>query len=125
MASRQETAGFLLDQLRGLRVSAKKMFGEYGVYCDGKIVALVCDDQLFVKPTAAGRSLIGKVREAPPYPGAKPYFLIEDLDDAEALSELIRVTARELPPPKAKTTAKTRKETRSKRASIKKRKAVL
>jgi hypothetical protein len=39
--------------------------------------------------------------EAPPYPGAKPSFLIEDkLEDKEWLSELIRITLRELPEPK-------------------------
>jgi DNA transformation protein and related proteins len=85
------------------QVSFKKMFGEYAIYCDGKVVALVCDNQLFVKPTAAGRSTIANVMESPPYPGAKPYFLIgEQLDDSEWLSNLIRLTANELPAPKQK-----------------------
>lgn len=85
-------------------VSARKMFGEYGLYCDGKYVASVCDDQLFVKPTPGGRAWIGEVEEAPPYPGAKPCFLIsgEKWDDAEWLSGLIKVTARELPVGKKK-----------------------
>jgi DNA transformation protein len=80
------------------------MFGEYGLYCDGKMVALVCDDQLFVKPTAAGKTFIGKVREGLPYPGAKPWFLIggDRCEDSEWLSELVRLTERELPAPKPK-----------------------
>jgi len=85
------------------RIAFKKMFGDYTVYCDDKVVALICDNQLFVKPTSAGRSAIGTVVEAPPYEGAKPSFLIEDkLDDREWLSSLIRVTAAELPLPKPK-----------------------
>lgn len=103
MGSRQATADFLLEQIaRAGRVSAKKMFGEYGIYCAGKIVALLCDDQLFLKQTEAGRRLIGKAREVPPYPGAKPHLLIEgDLwEDADWLSDLIRVTAAALPPPR-------------------------
>jgi TfoX/Sxy family transcriptional regulator of competence genes len=82
-------------------VSCKKMFGEYGIYCEGKMVASVCDDKLFVKQTIRGRAYIGDVVEAPPYPGAKPGFLIssEKLKDHEWLSELIRVTAEELPIP--------------------------
>lgn len=85
-------------------VSARKMFGEYGVYCDGKVVALVCDDQLFVKPTAAGRAFIGRVTEGLPYPGAKPWFLVpgSDCENSDWLSELIRLTARDLPLPKPK-----------------------
>jgi len=80
------------------------MFGEYAVYCDGKVVALVCDNQLFVKPTAAGRNYVGNVELAPPYPGAKQHFNVsENLDDPEWLRELIRITAIELPlPAKAK-----------------------
>ena len=84
-------------------IAARKMFGEYAVYCEGKVVALICNNQLFVKPTPGGRSVIGRVVEGLPYPGAKPWFLIEDrLDEREWLTELIRVTHAELPPPKLK-----------------------
>jgi TfoX/Sxy family transcriptional regulator of competence genes len=80
------------------------MFGEYAIYCGEKIVALFCDNQLFVKPTEAGKKFIGKVTESSPYPGAKPYFLIggEKCDDGDWLTELIRLSAAELPPPKKK-----------------------
>lgn len=86
-------------------LTARKMFGEYAIYCEGKIVALVCDDQLFIKPTAAARAFLGAdVEEAPPYPGAKLYLLIsgEKWDNSEWLSELIRVSMPELPEPKPK-----------------------
>lgn len=105
MASSQSTIDYILEQLSNAgTVTAKKMFGEYGVYCDEKIVALVCDDQLYVKPTKAGREFINELVEAPPYPGAKPYFLISgDLwEDDEWLSQLISITAQELPLPKKK-----------------------
>ena len=108
MASRQDTVDFLLDQLgRAGRITFKKMFGEYALYCGGKVVALVCDDQLFVKPTPAGRAFLGAPRDGHPYPGARPHFLIDgDLwEDGDWLSDLIRVTAKDLPapkPPKAK-----------------------
>lgn len=102
MASDKDQLQFVLDQLEAAGdVTAKSMFGEYGVYCDGKIVALFCDDQLYLKPTAGGRAFLGEVVAAPPYPGAKPYFLIGDeIEDRERLCELVRITARELPAPK-------------------------
>ncbi|HUG39552.1 MAG TPA: TfoX/Sxy family protein [Longimicrobiales bacterium] len=91
-------------------VSYKKMFGEYAVYVGAKVVALVCDNSLFVKPTEAGRSLLGSPIEAPPYPGSKPYFLVDEhLDDSELLSSLFRVTEADLAPPKAKKTRASRK----------------
>ena len=99
---------YVADQMSDAgKITYRKMFGEYGVYCNGKIVALVCDNQLFVKPTERGKSFIGQITEAPPYPGAKPYLLIqEQCDDREWLSELIRRTHDELPPPKPKKKSK-------------------
>jgi TfoX/Sxy family transcriptional regulator of competence genes len=104
VASDVEFVRYVCDQIAGAGlVTYRAMFGEYAVYCDGKVVALVCDDRFFVKPTQAGRAYIGDVVEAPAYPGAKPSFLIEDrLDDRAWLTELVRVTAAELPPPKPK-----------------------
>ncbi len=104
MASDLTFVEYIHDQLNGAgQISFKKMFGEYAIYCDEKVVALVCNNQLFIKPTASGRSMIGSVVEASPYPGAKPYFLIgEQLDDQQWLSTLIQLTARELPVPKPK-----------------------
>jgi TfoX/Sxy family transcriptional regulator of competence genes len=102
MASDESFVQFVAGQMEGAgEVTYRKMFGEYAVYCDGKVVVLVCDDQVFVKPTEGGRAFIGDVVEAPAYPGAKLSFLIEDgLDDREWFSELVRISARELPVPK-------------------------
>ena len=104
MASDQKFVDFVVEQIeKAGEITAKKMFGEYGIYADGKIFALVCDNQLFIKPTTAGRAFIGNVVEAPPYPSAKPSFLIEDkTEDREWLSELVRLTVKELPDAKVK-----------------------
>ncbi len=104
MSSDLEFVEYVCDQMRDAsRVRSRKMFGEFAIYCDDKVVALVCDDRLFVKPTPGGRAFIGEVVESPPYSGAKPHFLIEDgIDDREWLSSLIQLTARELPTPKPK-----------------------
>lgn len=95
---------FIVDQIQNAgEIRYRKMFGEYAIYCDNKVVALVCDNQLFVKPTKSGRSFIGDVSEAPPYPGAKLYFLIDDkIEDRSWINKLIMITADELPIPKPK-----------------------
>ncbi len=105
MSSQKNNVDYVLEQIGAAgNVSARAMFGEYAFYCDGKVVALFCDDQLFVKPTNAGAAFVGKVTEGIPYPGAKPQMLIggEKWDDAEWLSALVRMTADELPIPKVK-----------------------
>ena len=105
MATTQNTIDFLLDQLSGTgEPSAKKMFGEYCLYLAGKPVGLVCDDQLYLKPTKAGQTMLDKVVESSPYPGAKPHLLItaDQWEDAAWLCDLVRATAREVPLPKPK-----------------------
>ncbi len=95
MASDQTFVEYVRDQISG-DITYRKMFGEYAVYSDGKVVALVCDNQLFIQPTAGGRTFAGKIAEAPPYPEAKPHFLIDDkLDDRDWVSTLIRITVSE------------------------------
>ena len=94
-----------MDDAGAIRFRA--MFGGYAIYCNEKVVALVGDDQLFVKETKAGRAFIGEPVEAPAYPGAKNSFLIEDqVEDKEWLSELVRLTEQELPKPKPKKKAR-------------------
>lgn len=98
MASSLEFTQYVAEQLSGAgEITYKKMFGEYGLYCDGKLFANVSDDQLFIKITEAGRSLFPDLPEAPPYPGAKDYFLIENVDDRDFLTALTLTTCQALP----------------------------
>lgn len=104
MASDLEFVEFVVDQLaEDCAPTFKHMFGEFGLYSGGTFFGVICDNRLFMKPTAGGRAHIGDVVEAPPYPGAKNSLLIEDrIEDGEWLSELVRITVRELPPVKPK-----------------------
>ncbi len=108
MASSPDTVQFICDQAGlGLRVTFRKMFGEYALYVDGKVVALVCDDQLFLKPTPEGKAYLGPMSEAPPYPGCRPFPVLSSLlDDPERLAAALSITADALPVPKPKTKAK-------------------
>ena len=112
MASDIGFVEYVCEQIRGAgQVSHRRMFGEFAVYCDGKVVVLVCDNQLFLKPPDAGKALLDRVKEAPPYPGAKPYYLVDaQLDDAEAAAALVRATAAALPAPAAKPARKAAKK---------------
>lgn len=104
MASDLNFVEYVVDQFdQDCVITYKRMFGEFGLYSDGKFFALICDDRLFIKPTEGGRAFIENLVQAPPYPGAKPSMLIEDqIEDGEWLSELARITTRELPDPKPK-----------------------
>lgn len=104
MASSRDFVNFVIDQIENCgNIRSRMMFGEYAVYADNKIFGLICDNRLFIKPTEGGRAFLGDVTEAPAYPGAKPSFLIGDrLEDREWISNLVRITVKELPEPKPK-----------------------
>lgn len=103
MASNPDFVQYIVDQCSGAgSVEAKKMFGDYGIYCGGKIFGLICDNGFYIKPTEAARPLLRAVDMRPPYDGAKPHFYIEDVDDRDYLSALVRATCSALPEPKPK-----------------------
>ncbi|MBU1043155.1 MAG: TfoX/Sxy family protein [Candidatus Omnitrophica bacterium] len=111
MASDLDFVEFVKDQIDpACAISFRKMFGEYALYSKGKVVALICDNQLFVKSTDAGKKYIGEYIEAPAYPGAKQSLLIqEQIEDREWLSKLIIITENEFPMPKPKVKRKAKK----------------
>ena len=102
MANDPDFIQYVCDQIDdSCDVSYRHMFGGTTLYSKGKVVALICDNQLFVKPTDAGRAYIGDVTEAPAYEGSKNFFLIGDeINDVEWLTGLIRRTEEVLPKPK-------------------------
>src|SRR5882757_3559592 len=105
MATKQSTVDFLTEQMeKAGAITSRKMFGEYAIYCNSKVVAFVCDDQLFVKPTEVGLTFLDKSHYAPAYPGSKDYLRVPEdkWDNTEWLTDLIRETAAVLPLPKIK-----------------------
>ena len=112
MPSQLEFVQFAAEQLQDAgHITYRKMFGDYGIYCDGKIFGLICDNQLFVKITDPGRQFAPDLETAPPYGGAKPHFLIADVDNKAFLTEFVRITCAALPAPKPKKKKPTNKIT--------------
>ena len=93
MASHPDFVNYVTEQLQGAgSIRSRKMFGEYGLYCDDVFFAVICDDQLFVKITPQGEAAFPELPKAPPYEGAKESFLVEDVDDQEYLTALACLT---------------------------------
>jgi TfoX/Sxy family transcriptional regulator of competence genes len=105
MATDADFVDYIAEQADlGERLTRKKMFGEYALYLDGKVVAFVCDNSLFIKPTAAVEQLAPGLPQRPPYPVARPYPVADELlDDSEALQRLLIRTAALLPVPRPRT----------------------
>lgn len=105
MACRQETLDLIAFHATGAGdIRIAKMFGEAALYLDEVVVALICDDRLYLKPTDAGREVLGDPEMGPPYPGTKDHFVVPEavITDSEKLAELLQATKAALPPPKPK-----------------------
>ena len=101
MSTQKETIEFILEKLRDCgRFSARAMFGEYALYADGKVVALVCDDLLYVKILPTSRGLERLCEKGEPYPGAKPHYIVEEgqLSTLENLPAILCALAESLAP---------------------------
>ena len=93
MATTKDYLDYVLERLPEPEAArCRKMFGEYGLYCDGLFFAVICDDRLFIKPTAEGEAAFPWLPKAPPYEGAKDYILMEDVDDRDTMTALVRLT---------------------------------
>lgn len=103
MGTQAATIAHILDTLSALPLTSRKMFGEYALYLDGKTVAFVCDDTLFIKPTAGASALLPDTERGPAYPGSKEYIIgSEVLDDPELCIRVLRQVATDSPAPKPK-----------------------
>ena len=122
MATDRIFVDYVAEQLGlGARLGHKKMFGEYALYVDGKVVAFACDNSLFIKPNPEVARLHPDLPQRPPYPEAKNYPVADELlDDGDALRRLFIASAEVLPAPKRKKIAKkAAKKTAAKRVAKK------
>ena len=98
MASNADFVQYIVDQCSGAGdITVKKMMGDYCIYCDGVIFGLVCDNNLYIKPTSQGAERLKEVVTRSPYQGAKEHFLITDVDDRDYLTAIIKATIPALP----------------------------
>lgn len=102
MATDRSFIEYIVDQAGlGGDLTHRKMFGEYALYLGGKVIAFACDNSLFVKPADSTTGLTADLPRRPPYPGAKPYLVADELlDEPERLRDLLLATEDALPPPK-------------------------
>jgi TfoX/Sxy family transcriptional regulator of competence genes len=110
VATEKQTVEFILSKLGAPRFVARPMFGEYSLYADGKVVALVCDDLLFVKDHPLTAELADQCEKGPPYPGAKPHFIVDEsqLSTIAALPAMLLRLAAALPEKKSAAPKRTR-----------------
>ena len=109
MATAKDTVDYILTKLRHSdRFMAKSMFGEYALYVDGKVVALICDDRLYVKILPASAELETECEKGEPYKGAKPHYIVDEaqLSRMDRLPFILFAVADSLPAKAKRTKSK-------------------
>lgn len=98
MASSKGFKDYILEQLRGLDdITCKPMMGEYILYYQDVIFGGIYDDRLLIKKTKSNEKY--NLDEEIPYPSAKPMYMVDNVDNADYLSELVRETYKDLKRP--------------------------
>ena len=95
MASTKEYRDFILEQLsEAPNITYRPMMGEFLLYSNNVLFGGIYDDRLLVKIVPENEHY--KMSESIPYDGAKPMFLVEDVDDKEKLAEIVKTTIKGL-----------------------------
>lgn len=90
MASSKDYLAFVLDQFANPDVTFKPMMGEFLLYYKGKLFGGIYDDRFLIKPTKEALSFMPDAKRELPYPGAKEMLLVEEVDNREYLTELLK-----------------------------------
>ena len=96
MATTKDYKDFILDNLSLLDdITCKPMMGEYLLYYNSKLFGGIYDDRLLVKIVEGNKKY--NMQESIPYKGAKPMYLVDDVDSKEKLKEIVLDTCKYLP----------------------------
>lgn len=96
MATTKEYRDFVLEQLGLLNdVTCRAMMGEYLLYYNGILFGGIYDNQVLIKRVESNKKY--NMPEQIPYKGAKPMYLIEDIENREMVKEVVIETCKDLP----------------------------
>ena len=95
MASTKDYRDFIVEQLSLLNdIVCKPMMGEYLLYYNGILFGGIYDDRFLVKIVDDNKQY--NMEEAIPYKGAKPMYLVDDVDNQDTLREIVLDTCKGL-----------------------------
>ncbi len=95
MASTKEYRDYVLEELNLLdNITCKPMMGEYLLYHEGTLFGGIYDDRLLVKKVESNKKF--NMQESIPYKGAKPMYLVDEIDNQELLKEIVLDTCKDL-----------------------------
>ena len=96
MASTKEYRDYILEQLSEVPdITCRPMMGEFLLYSAGVLFGGIYDDRLLVKIVSENEQY--KMPTSIPYDGARPMYLVKNVDSKEKLAEIVEATVKGLP----------------------------
>lgn len=71
-------------------ITCRPMMGEFLLYLDGVLFGGIYDDRMLVKKV--DENAVFEMPDAIPYDGAKPMYLVEEVDNKDRLAEIVNAT---------------------------------
>ena len=107
MATSREYALFVENLFRGVEgFSMKRMFGEYGIYLQGRVLGFLCDEQILLQDTPTARKLLPDAERKELFPGSKLFIIFSDEGNHHLLQSVAQAMWEELPLPKSRKSRK-------------------
>lgn len=101
MKTTKDYKDFIEEQLEILEnITCRPMMGEYLLYYDGILFGGIYNNRLLVKIVSSNEKY--KLQQQIPYDGAKPMYIVDDLDDKNLLKDIVIDTCAYLPRKKQK-----------------------
>ncbi len=109
MATSKEYALFVENQFRGLEgFTLKRMFGEYGMYLQGRVLGFLADEQILLQSTPTAMRLLPEAERRELFPGSKLFIVFPDEGNSQLLKSVSMAMLEELEFPKPRKSARAR-----------------
>ncbi len=96
MATTKDYRDFIVEQLSLLTgITCRSMMGEYLLYYNNILFGGIYDNRFLVK-IVKGNQKYNMTKQIP-YKGAKPMYMIENIENKEFLREIVIETCKDLP----------------------------
>ncbi len=96
MATTKEYKEYVMEKLNILNdITIRPMMGEYLLYYNKILFGGIYDNKVLIKKVEENK--VFNLEEVIPYKGAKPMYYLSDLENAEALKQIIFITSENLP----------------------------
>ena len=99
MTTTKDFTQYILDNTHSPKARMRSMFGEFALYYENKVVALICDNKLFVKISENNKKLLGKNKTGPAYPKSKNFYILteEQIESPKFLQTIFKNISLSLP----------------------------